>query len=291
MLRSLKTILGYRIEALDAEFGRARDFFFDDRSWGIRHLVVYTGDWLLDNHVLVPLVAVGEPNWDKAAIPIALTKEQVENSPGIESHLPVSRQREWRRADFLAWQPYWMEMPSFGAQGGAFFPSAMMIPPPSDEDQPAPDPHLQSVRDLAGYRIQATDGDAGRVADFLAQTDGWGIRYLVVETRKWLPGRKVLISPAWVTRVDWPERLLQVALKREEILGSVEFNPSAPVNREYEVQLCDYYGRPRRREAAIAPAEALDRQDRRTVTNPRWKAPGRARQTRPPRMKEHEHVS
>jgi hypothetical protein len=290
MLRSLKAILGYRIEALDVEFGRARDFFFDDRSWGIRHLVVYTGDWLLDNHVLISSEAVGEPNWDKAAIPVALTKEQVENSPGIESHLPVSRRREWRLADFFAWRPYWTVSPPFGVQGPGISPPALLDLVGVDEDEPAPEPHLQSVRDLAGYRIQAADGEAGRVADFLAQTDGWGIRYLVVETRKWLPGRKVLISPAWVTGMDGPERLLRVALKREEILSSAKFDPSAPVNRESEVQLYDYYGRPRRREAAIAPVETWNREDRRTVAGRRWKAPGRARQARPSRMREHEHV-
>ena len=98
MLRSLKEILGYRIEALDGVFGRAKDCLFDDGSWGVRHLVVNTGDWLLNREVLVAPHRVREPVWSRGVIPVVLTKEQLENSPGLESHLPVSRQYERRMA-------------------------------------------------------------------------------------------------------------------------------------------------------------------------------------------------
>jgi len=98
---------------------------------------------------------------------------------------------------------------------------------------------------VTGYRIHASDGEIGHVAEFIVQTEGWVIRYLVADTRNWLLGKKILVSPAWVTHVDWDEEHLHVDLKREEIRGSVAFDPSAPVNREYEARLYDYYGRPK----------------------------------------------
>ncbi|MBK9166200.1 MAG: PRC-barrel domain-containing protein [Bryobacterales bacterium] len=107
------------------------------------------------------------------------------------------------------------------------------------------DPHLRSVREVSGYRIRAADGEIGRVADFIVDTDGWAIRYLVVDTRNWLPGRKVLVAPRWVQSIDWGDRLVHVRLHREDIKNSPEFDPNEPVNREYEARLYDYYGRPR----------------------------------------------
>jgi hypothetical protein len=106
------------------------------------------------------------------------------------------------------------------------------------------DPHLRSVREVTDYRIQAADGSIGHVEDFVAQIDPWVIRYLVIDTRNWLPGRKVLLAPAWVEKVDWPARKVHLAATREVVKNSPEFDPSEPVNREYEVRLHDYYGRP-----------------------------------------------
>jgi hypothetical protein len=83
------------------------------------------------------------------------------------------------------------------------------------------------------------------VDDFVADDDGWTIRYMVVDTHNWLPGRKVLISPQWVEKVSWEESKVYLNLTREKVRQSPEFDPSAPVSREYEEVLFDYYGRPK----------------------------------------------
>jgi len=245
MFRSMNEIIGYKIEASDGELGRAKDFLFDDHSWVIRYLAVETGGWLLDRQVLISPQAMGDPDWAKGVIPVALTKIQVENSPGIESDLPVSRQHEQRLAEYYDWQPYWQ----YGLPLGGPIP---MMPVPaavsvedSGKKEPPGDPDLRSVKEVTGYRIHASDGDIGHVAEFIVQTEGWVIRYLVVDTRNWLPGKKILISPAWVKQVNWDEKRLHVEMSREQIRGSVEFDPSAPINREYEARLYDYYGRPK----------------------------------------------
>ena len=246
MLRSLNEIIGYRIEASDGELGRAKDFSFDDLSWVVRYLVVDTGGWLQDRQVLISPQAMREPDWARGDIPVALTRVQVENSPGIESDLPVSRQHERRLAEYYRWPPYWQQ------QDASLGIPALMMPVPTEvaveesgEDDTAGDPDLRSVKEVTGYRIHASDGEIGHVAEFIVQTEGWVIRYLVVDTRNWLPGKKILVSPAWVKRVDWDEKRLYVDLSRQEILGSVEFDPSSPINREYEARLYDYYGRPK----------------------------------------------
>jgi hypothetical protein len=241
----MNEIIGYKIEAKDGELGRAKDFLFDDRSWAVRYLVVDTGEWLLDRQVLISPQAMKGPDWARGTIPVALTKTQVENSPGIESDLPVSRQHEQQLAEYYSWQPYWQ----FGLPLGSPIsmmpvPAAISVEESGKKDVPG-DPDLRSVKAVAGYHIHASDGEIGHVAEFVVDTEDWIIRYLVVDTRNWLPGKKVLVSPAWVKRVSWDEKSLHVEMTRQQIRGSVAFDSSAPINREYEARLYDYYGRPK----------------------------------------------
>lgn len=72
----------------------------------------------------------------------------------------------------------------------------------------------------------------------------WEIRYLVVDTRNWWIGKKVLVAPHWASRTSWDERRVHVDMSRQAIKDSPEWNPTAPINREYEARLYDYYGRP-----------------------------------------------
>ena len=65
------------------------------------------------------------------------------------------------------------------------------------------DPHLRSTRDVSGHHIQAADGEIGHVEDFIIDDETWAIRYLIIDTQNWWPGKKVLVSPQWIERVSW----------------------------------------------------------------------------------------
>jgi hypothetical protein len=106
------------------------------------------------------------------------------------------------------------------------------------------DSHLRSTEGVAGYHIEASDGEIGHVDGFLVDDDAWAIRYIEVATRNWWPGKKVLISPAWMERVSWLERKVHVGLSRQDIQTAPEYIESAPVTREYEDRLYLHYGRP-----------------------------------------------
>jgi hypothetical protein len=75
--------------------------------------------------------------------------------------------------------------------------------------------------------------------------DSWTIRYLVIDTRNWLPAsKKVLVAPDWVDLVDWKRSKVLMDLTSSQIKNSPEFDPTLPVNRSYEATLYDFYGRP-----------------------------------------------
>lgn len=234
MLRSVKDLRGYKIRATDGEIGTVHDFYFDDQSWVIRYLVVDTGTWLMGRRVLISPLVLGSPKWETQALPVGLTRLQVESSPHMDLDKPVSRQMEESLHTHYGWPPYWSDTKALAAVGRG-----------GESETRGDDLHLRSVNEVIGYDIQARDGDVGHVEDFVADDETWIIRYMVVDTRDWLPGKKVLVAPTWVDAVAWAERNVYVDLSKETVKDSPEFDPSAPINREYEIRLYDYYGRPK----------------------------------------------
>jgi hypothetical protein len=96
---------------------------------------------------------------------------------------------------------------------------------------------------VTGYRIQATDESIGHVEDFLLDSVSWAIRYLVVDTRNWLPGKHVVISPQWVKGVDWSERVVNVDVTRDTLQGAPEYHSSTEFSRAQETNLHRHYHR------------------------------------------------
>jgi hypothetical protein len=107
------------------------------------------------------------------------------------------------------------------------------------------DPNLRSSKEVISYEIQVRDGEIGHVDDFILDDQIWIIRYLVIDTGNWLPDKKVLIAPLWIKWISHADQKVNVDLKKQAIQFSPDFDPSKPVNREYEEVLYDYYGRPR----------------------------------------------
>jgi hypothetical protein len=246
MLRSLKNLRGYDILAIDGEMGEVHEFYFDDEEWIIRYLVADTGNWLPGRRVLISPVALEKPDWDLKKFPVLLHKDEIKKSPHISKDEPVSRQHEEEMSEYYNWPPYW----NVGALG---MPPAQPVTPKDTPEKDKTyhgaekegDPHLRSSREVIGYHIQAIDDEVGHVEDFLVDDESWTLRYLVIDTRNWLPGKKVVISPLWVKDIKWEDKKAGVDLTRNSIKNSPEYDPSTPINREYEERLFDYYGRPK----------------------------------------------
>jgi hypothetical protein len=101
---------------------------------------------------------------------------------------------------------------------------------------------LRSLRELERYRVSATDGDVGRVVNFLFDDERWTIRYLVVETGSFFQERRVLISPISFRQLDLPTHLFHVALTMDKVMGSPGVAADEPVSRQREREYNRYYG-------------------------------------------------
>lgn len=102
----------------------------------------------------------------------------------------------------------------------------------------------QNIKLLYGAKLLATDGDIGHVKDFYFDDATWVVRYLVVDTGAWLPGRLVLLTPHVLGFFDEVGHTLHVNLSKQRIEHSPSIESHKPVSRQYEVAYYRYYGWP-----------------------------------------------
>ena len=244
MLNKAQTLKGYKLHSLNGEIGKIKEFYFDDHYWTIRYLVADTGNWLTGTQVLISPYALAAVNKEEQYIAIDLTKKQIEDSPSLNTDKPVSRQFEEGYYEYYGWPMYWGGPFMWGA-----YPSYPYIVRDREkwreptQGEKAWDPHLRSTQDVSGYHIQAADGDIGHVEDFIIDDETWAIRYLIIDTRNWWPGKKVLVSPQWIERVSWSESKVFVNVSRETIKQSPEYTEESLLTRDYETGLHRHYNR------------------------------------------------
>ena len=248
MLYRLHDVRHCVLDASDGEIGDLHDVYFDDRYWTARYMVVDTGKWLPGRKVLLAPECFGAPDVTARRIPVSLNREQIKDSPDRSTDLPVGRQREVELRQYYGWPLYWEAYPSLGVGATVGMPAApaaaTRVPPNEPPESVQGDSDLRSAKEVSGYHLKVRDGEIGHVEDFLLDDEGWALRYLLVDTRNWLPGKRVLIAPQWAGGVNWAERQIQVDMDRESVKNAPEYNPERVVDREYENRLWDYYGVP-----------------------------------------------
>ncbi|MGB3212523.1 MAG: PRC-barrel domain-containing protein [Desulforhopalus sp.] len=243
-LKSIKEMQGYELGAQDGKIGRCNDFLFDDRRWTVRYIVGDTRKWLPGRKVLISPISIGTAEESTHTLSIGLTKDQIKDSPPLESDAPVSRQYETIFNQYHDWGNYWDGSLAWGHHP---FPRLLQRTEDLQTDiaNVEDDNHLRSTHEVMSYAIVATDTDIGHIEDFIVDEETWVIRYLVIDTSNWLPGsRKVLVSPEWVERVDWSDGSVVVGVSSEKIEKSPEYDPNTTLDRDYETALYNFYSLP-----------------------------------------------
>ncbi len=226
MIRSESEFRHYGIRASDGDIGQVVKFFFDEIGYGISYLVIDTSGFFNRKQVLLSPSSIKSIDEDEKKIEVNLSRSTLVNSPDVDAEQPITRQNAEMINDYYGWNNV--------SQVRAW---------QSAEGQPE-ERHLVSTSELAGYHVQTGDGSVGHVEDFMIDDQDWVVRYLVVNTRDFLPGKNVLISPRWVENINWMESNINVSLDRERIRHAPGFDRSQPVTSEYERILFDYYGKP-----------------------------------------------
>src|SRR5665213_762631 len=150
MLINTKQLKGLTIRASDGEFGKVDQVYFDDETWGIRYLTVETGA----REVLISPISIVRTDWQVRRLDVALTKKQMENSPDIDTHKPVSRQHEAEYYGYYGYPFYWggpyLWGPVFYPSGLAVSTGASIAATPESILRESPDSHLRSAEAVTG---------------------------------------------------------------------------------------------------------------------------------------------
>ncbi|HBC85864.1 MAG TPA: hypothetical protein DCZ94_02810 [Lentisphaeria bacterium] len=237
------SMIGFTVNGVDGELGKLKDFYFDDLTWTFRYMVVETGEWLSGREVLIAHSSISKSDWAAHVFHVNLNREQVRNSPSVDTGKAVPRKFETVLQAYYSWNTYW---------GGGFYvlPGSgmdMFYPPEGKKKKEDPqfttrkiEHNLRSTSEIIGYHIHAKDGDIGHVEDFIVNKKTWDIRYLIVDLQNWLPGRRVLVSPCWINRVSWDEEKVFVDISRNAVRKSPAYDPSKPFSIDYEYKLLEH---------------------------------------------------
>jgi len=260
MYRNTKDLENFTISATDGHIGHVKDLYFDDHAWVIRYFVVDTGSWLSSRKVLISPISVDHLSLLGRSLSVGINKEQVKNSPSIDTDQPVSRQNEEQYMQHYGYPYYWAGV---GTWGDGLYPYAMAqgnLAAPVERVERAErelrlevalrieqarhrsdDPHLRSCKAVTGYRIHACDGEIGHVAGYLVDDQTWVIHYLIVDTSNWFGGHKVLIAPDWIEGVHWTDETVAVDVSRESVKLAPLYDPDAKWSRNHDDSLHQHY--------------------------------------------------
>ncbi len=229
MRRNVNKLIGNLMEATDGEMGKVEEFYFDDRAWIIAYLVVKTGNWLSGRKVLISPYSLIKGKQRAGIFPVNLTKEQIKNSPDIDTDLPVSRQQEIMLHEYYPWQNYWGTDFYEGGVWGIIKPSLVN---PLPIEVIGGDPHLRSTHALSGYHIQTIDGELGHLRDFIIDDETWHIEYLIIEMHGWLGKKEVLIARKHIKEIQWATSKVLVDMTSDELEKSKPYDESALFHQE-----------------------------------------------------------
>jgi hypothetical protein len=222
MLRSGKSIAGYRVRASNGSVGPVEDLYFDDERLAIRFLVVRARRFFLAKRVLLSPVAVSSIDWTAHMVHARLRTGQIRRSPEIHKKLPVSRQKEREVHNHYGWPIYWGGSALWGPSPVPVTSAAYDAAQSEATDDEEKQNHLRSVLEVLGYSLKCGENYIGTLVDMLMEDEFWALHYLVVQLDS---GRSVLIATEWLSSISWDESVIRSSLSEEEIKASPPYDP------------------------------------------------------------------
>ena len=239
MLHKISNLKGFKVIGKDDEIGRISDFYFDDHTWHIRYAVDKTGFLFTTKKVLISVSEFDKPDFENKFFRVDLSVEQIKNGPNIDAYKPVSRQDEKEMAKYYAWPTYWASGFPTGPFGSSVYntlPVKRDIVQTEDEEN-----RLRSFGEVIGYSILANDTEFGYAKDLLIDDDDWSIQYVVIETRRIMHDKYVIVRPEWLNFISFYQKNLKLPFKKEDIINAPTFDYSMPIRKDEIKKTHEYF--------------------------------------------------
>jgi hypothetical protein len=243
MLMKTAILKEYMVELSNEIRGAIFEMFFDDLFWNIQYLLLTSEDLEKDKIAIISHLALGSPDDKSKTIPI----DSKQGSREVKEKSTVLKAK--KAAESI--DPIQIiELPEKFSTTNSINKKEtkdhiITILKNENANYLPTANHLRGHNEVLGYNIKAKDGDLiGHVDNFILECDTWKLRYLIVDTRNWLAeGKKILLSPAWIEKINWSGNLVAVDLNKDSIIKSPTYDPDKPLDNHFEIQLYKYYGR------------------------------------------------
>jgi hypothetical protein len=228
-MKTLRRLEGFRVLGEGETLGKVMDAYFDDHVWAVRDLVVagsgrHARLWWLSPHSILRI------DQRRRTIETTITAAQWRTTAPDEPDTAIPRATWTGLLKYYGFPYSWR---------GLDRAVAPRVPSSS-----GPELHLRSERRFRHYLVHALDGELGHVEDLLVDEHSWAVRYLVVDTRRWRPGGRVLLAPEWVLYVSWLEQSVHTSLEQKTVRTAPPYDRRTRIDRAYEARLRQHYGRP-----------------------------------------------
>lgn len=245
-LHLFKTTRGHEITSQGKGCGKLKDLYFEDGNWVVRYLVADTKEGILkSDHRLISTVFVKPgASLEDETIPVDLTPEQIDGAPSWERDKPISRQYELKYFDYYQLQPYWF---GTGLWGTGLYPSDIRKTQKAaaeNAEVTTSQPTLRSADEVIGYSINSNVDDRwafGSIDDLIFDSLNWKVRYFVVDTRKFLPSKSVLIDPEWISSINWIKGEASVNVSKDQIKSAPAYDGAKIPSKSYQVELYRHF--------------------------------------------------
>jgi len=236
-MKTLRGLEGFRVLCENGTAGKVIDAYFDDHVWAVRYLVVGRHGrrapigWLSPHSIV-------RVDWRERTIVTTLTPAQLRMAAHGEPDTAISPVTGNGLLRYYGFPYSWTEPDR----------DSVSHRPPA----PGPELHLRSEHEFRHYIVHGLDGELGRVDDLVIDDHSWAVRYLVVDTRHWSRGGRVLLAPEWIMYVSWLEQSVHTSLEREAVRTAPRYDRRRRIDRAYEARLRQHYGRPAYWEGHVA---------------------------------------
>ena len=210
MLRKINDLRGFEVFATDGDIGAVSEFYFDDLDWTILYMIVDSSAWLPGRKVLVSPASLGEIDWVGRKMQLMVTRGDIESSPEIDLHQPITREQEVRYFAHFGWACLW-------------------------------EGELRSTQEVIGSEVFTIDNTAIGTVEDLVIDDLWTIRYLIINSEFSGNQRKLLFAPNWIEVSDWTEGTLFSVFDFAKIQSAPLFDLKGIIKRESEADLYQHY--------------------------------------------------
>jgi len=241
----------YSIKAQDGEIGKVSDFYFDEDLFYLRYLVVNTEPFLIRNLVLLSPISFLKINSNKKIVEVSMSKNELENSPKLDSAEVVSRQYEKAYNEYFSW-PYY----GVSAYGGYGASSGMITPfgipwgqyeqlgrtPYNNENKKdiikeAQENNLRSSREIRSYSVTGSDKEFGHIQGFILDPETLSIDFIIIDTINYLPSKNVLLRPEWIKDISWHSKTVTFPFSQELIKSAPAYRKERSMKKSLKYQM------------------------------------------------------